>query len=105
MPTRLVAYPLDDGRKILVEEAVEDRGGLAGRGDVVETARQSFQDALATLRPAVAAVIAQVEGLVRKPDEIGLEIGFSLKGEVGAVIARTAAEGSFKLSLKWRPSG
>jgi hypothetical protein len=44
-------------------------------------------------------------GLVQKPDEIGLEIGFSLKGEVGAVIARTAADGSFKLSLKWRPSG
>jgi DNA-directed RNA polymerase specialized sigma24 family protein len=105
MPIRLVAYPLADGRKILVEEAVEDHGGLAGRGDVVETARQSFQDALATLRPAVAAVIAQVEGLARKPDEIGLEIGFSLKGEVGAVIARTAADGSFKLSLKWRPSG
>jgi hypothetical protein len=26
-----------------------------------------------------------------------------LKGEVGAVIAKTAAEGSFKLSLKWKP--
>jgi hypothetical protein len=48
---------------------------------------------------------AKMIGLVQKPDEIGLEIGFSLKGEVGVVIARTAAEGSFKLSLKWRPSG
>lgn len=105
MPIRLVAYPLADGGEILVEESVEDRGGLAGRGDVVEKARQSFQDALATLRPAVAAVIAQVEDLVQKPDEIGLEIGFTLKGEVGAVIARTAAEGSFKLSLKWKPAG
>jgi hypothetical protein len=44
-------------------------------------------------------------GLVQKPDEIGLEIGFRPKGEVGVVIARTAADGSFKLSLKWRPSG
>lgn len=106
MPIRLTSYALPDGRSVVVEESIEDRGGLAGRGsDVVEKAKQSFHDALTTLRPAVTAVIEQVEGLAKKPDEVGLEIGFNLKGEVGAVIARTAAEGSFKLSLKWKPSG
>jgi Trypsin-co-occurring domain 1 len=43
-------------------------------------------------------------GLTDRPEEVALELGFSLKGEVGAVIAKTAAEGSFKLSIKWRPA-
>ncbi len=103
MPTKLVRYSLADGGSIVVEEAVDDRGGYVGRDDVVQIASQRFEDALAVLRPATAAVMAQVQTLIDGPDEVELELGFSLKGEVGAVIAKTSAEGSFKLSLKWKP--
>ena len=105
MGTRLVRYELASGASILVEEEISDRGGYVGRGDVVESAHQKFEEALATLRPATAAVMAEVQALIEGPEEIQLELGFSLKGEVGAVIAKTAAEGSFKLSLKWKPPG
>lgn len=104
MSTRLVRYELASGGSIVVEEAVTDRGGYVGAGDVVEKAQQKFEEALATLRPATAAVLAEIRNLVDGPDEVQLELGFSLKGEVGAVIAKTAAEGSFKLSLKWKPA-
>ncbi len=57
------------------------------------------------LRPATAAVMAELRALIDGPEEVQLELGFSLKGEVGVVIAKTAAEGSFKLSLKWKPAG
>lgn len=103
MGTKLVRYELAGGGSIVVEEAVDDRGGYVGRGGVVEEAQQKFEEALAALRPATAAVVAQVGALVERPEEVQLELGFSLKGEVGAVIAKTAAEGSFKLSLKWKP--
>ena len=103
MGTKLVCYKMADGSSIVVEEAVDDRGGYVGRGDVIEAAQRGFEEALAALRPATAAVMAQINGLMEKPDEVQLELGFSLKGEVGAVIAKTAAEGSFKLSLKWKP--
>ena len=105
MGTRLVRYDLANGASVVVEEEIDDRGGYVGRGDVVEPARQRFEEALATLRPATAAVMAEVQALVAGPEEVQLELGFSLKGEVGAVIAKTAAEGSFKLSLKWKPPG
>ncbi|MBV8402110.1 MAG: hypothetical protein JOZ17_25820 [Acetobacteraceae bacterium] len=105
MGTKLVRYELAGGASVLVEEDVDDRGGYVGRGDVVELARQRFEEALAMLRPATAAVMAEIQALVVGPEEVQLELGFSLKGEVGAVIAKTAAEGSFKLSLKWKPSG
>jgi len=105
MGTKLVRYELANGGSIVVEEAIDDRGGYVGRGDVVEAAQHKFEEALAALRPATAAVMAQIEELIETPDEVQLELGFSLKGEVGAVIAKTAAEGSFKLSLKWKPAG
>lgn len=105
MATRLMRYELEGGGSVVVEESVSDSGGYVARGDVVADARQKFEDALATLRPATAAVMAQIEGLSLQPEEVSLELGFSLKGEVGAVIAKTAAEGSFKLSLKWKPGG
>ena len=100
---KLVRYELAGGGSIVVEEAVEDRGGLVGASDVIAAAGQRFEDALATIRPAIAAVMAQVEALVEEPDEVALELGFSLSGEVGAVLAKTAGEGSLKLSLKWQP--
>ena len=101
MPTRLVRYDLAAGGSVVVEETITDQGGLVGAGDLVDTARQRFEDALASIRPATAAVLDQVASLVDGPDKVALELGFSLKGEVGAVIAKTAAEGCFKLTLTW----
>ncbi len=102
MATKLVRYELSGGGSVIVEETVDDRGGYAGQSDVVETARHRFEDALAALRPATEAVMAEIRALIDGPQEVELELGFSLKGEIGAVIAKTAAEGSFKLSLKWK---
>lgn len=102
MPTRLVRYDLAAGGSVVVEESVTDRGGLVGAGDVVEAARQRFEEALAGIRPASAAVLEHVASLVDGPDTVALELGFSLKGEVGAVIAKTAAEGCFKLTMTWK---
>jgi hypothetical protein len=102
--TKLVRYELMGGGSIVVEEEVDDRGGYVARGDVVEAARHGFEEALAVLRPATAAVMAEIRTLIDRPEEVQLELGFSLKGEIGAVIAKTAAEGSFKLSIKWKPA-
>jgi hypothetical protein len=102
MVTKLVRYELMGGGGVLVEEEIDDRGGYVARGDVVESAHQKFEEALAMLRPATAAVMAEIRTLIYGPEEVQLELGFSLKGEVGAVIAKTAAEGSFKLSIKWK---
>ena len=104
MATKLVRYEMKNGSSIIVEEEIDDRGGLVARSDMVETAKASFEDALASVRPAVEAVLEQIDSLVSKPEEITLELGISLKAEVGAIIAKTALEGSFKLSLKWKPT-
>lgn len=105
MATRLVRYDLASGGSVVVEESVADQGGLVGTGDVVEAARQRFEEALAGIRPATGAVLEQVASLVDGPDTVALELGFSLKGAVGLVIAKTAAEGSFKLTMTWKRGG
>jgi hypothetical protein len=83
MAMKLVRYELVSGASIVVEEEIDDRGGYVGRGDVVEPARQKFEEALAMLRPATAAVMAEIQTLIDGPEEVQLELGFSLKGEVG----------------------
>lgn len=105
MPTQFVRYDLASGGSVIVEEIGTDQGGLVGAGDLVEVARQRFEEALAGIRPATAAVLDQVSSLVDGPDAVTLEIGFSLKGELGAVIAKTAAEGCFKLTMTWKRNG
>lgn len=69
------------------------------------TAQRCIEEALAGIRPPTAAVLDQVASLVEGPDQVALELGFSLKGELGAVIARTAAEGCFKLTMTWKRGG
>jgi hypothetical protein len=106
MATKLVRYEFAGGGSVVVEEQTEDRGGLVGRGDVVETAGRKFEEALATLRPAAAAVIEAVEGLVARPEEVTLELGFTLKGELGkANSARSLPERRPRAPSSCRSSG
>jgi Trypsin-co-occurring domain 1 len=99
---QLVRYELIDGASIVVEERDVDGGGFVGRGQVVEAAQQTFEEAIAVLRPATSAVLSQVRSLLDAPNEVELELSFSLRCDVGLVVAKSAAEGAFKLSLKWK---
>jgi hypothetical protein len=38
------------------------------------------------------------------PEEIGLEFGLSLSGNANLVVASTAAQANFKVTLTWRPT-
>lgn len=40
-----------------------------------------------------------------KPDELELEIGVALSGEVGWFFAKSELDASIKLTLKWKGAG
>ena len=94
-----------DGTPVLVE--VDDEGvGVerASRGtDGVLVAGERIEDALARVRPAAQAVLAEMRGL--SPDKVKVEFGIKLTAGAGAVIAKTEAEGHFTVTLEWERSG
>ena len=95
MAKQLMAVPLDDGTFILAEVEEDEPGySRASTRDGILTAAERLQDALAAVRPAVEAVVAQMREL--SPDELEVEFGIRLNGKAGAVIASTEAEGHFR---------
>lgn len=111
---RLVEFPLEGGGSVVVD--VDGQGGLPGgetvRGDVtrrlganevVARTGETFEAAFARIRPAATAAIGSLRTLSDRPQEIEIEFGIKLSAEVGAIIAHTAAEANFKVTLRWKP--
>jgi len=88
---KLVEFTLEDGTPIFVEvdEPIPDSGiQEAARGDkVIQKASESFESAIATLKPASTAVIKRIRNLADPPTEISIEFGLKLSAEAGAYIA------------------
>jgi hypothetical protein len=114
--SQLVEYPLQNGGAVRVQVSnVETDGpeGLVTRGrlhdagaEMLHRAQDTFEDTLATIRPAAEALLATLTELNRVPDEIGVEFGVQLSAQAGAVIATLGSATNFKVTLTWRrPAG
>ncbi|ROP36601.1 CU044_2847 family protein [Saccharothrix texasensis] len=105
--SKLLRFALADGGTVLVE--VDERPGVspAGRSSarVLQEARATFEQAVAGVRDAAAAALAQFASMTRAPDEVELKFGLKLDAEAGAVIARTGVQGQFEVKLRWRRDG
>jgi hypothetical protein len=98
-------FPAEDGSDVLVELGDDDGLGLerVSRGaDGVLVATERIEDALAHIRPAARAVLAEMKAL--SPDKVSVEFGIKLTAGAGAVIAKTEAEGHFTVTLEWERS-
>ena len=103
---RLIEYPLEDGGTILVEvDEPEIEAGLveaAIEDEIIARAQQSFEGALAIIRPTAATFVKNVKSIADKPDEIEVEFGIKLSAEAGAFLAAAGAEANFKITLTWK---
>lgn len=68
---------------------------------VIAELDQRLEDALASVRPAAAAIIETFQGLT--PKSIEVEFGIKLNAEAGAIIAKTGVSGHFTTKLTWTP--
>ncbi|WP_158850285.1 CU044_2847 family protein [Saccharothrix deserti] len=105
--SELIRFPLAEGGSVLIE--VDERAGIsrAGRSStrVLQEARATFEQAVAGVRDAAAAALAQFTSMTRAPDEVELKFGLKMDAEAGAVIARTGVQGQFEVKLRWRRDG
>jgi len=99
-----VKYVLDDGTEVLFESAEGDLVDLR-TGEVAVTAGGPLQGRL----HAVAAAAEEVSTSLRSrlsPDEVTLEFGVKVSGEVSWwFFAKTSGEATINVKLKWSPRG
>lgn len=105
---RTVEVPLAEGSdetiRVQVRE-VDETLVRVGRGDgSVNRAQRTFGQMLDTVRPVAESFVGRFRDLANSPDEITLEFGVSLSAEADVVIASTATEANFSVTLTWNRS-
>ena len=91
-----VLVEVDEGRALHGEVLAANDSGIAAR------AKESFEDALAAVRPGIEAAMESLTSLVKKPTETGIEFGLKLDAAAGAFFAKAGAEATFKVKLTWK---
>ncbi|MGW2542751.1 CU044_2847 family protein [Kitasatospora sp. NPDC001574] len=102
---RTVEVPLGDGTdgvlRVQIREVDESLARVGRGGGAVARASRSFGEMLDGIRPVADSFVSRLGGLVHRPDEITLEFGVSLSAEADIVIASTATEANFSVTLTW----
>jgi hypothetical protein len=100
--TQAVRFRLPNGSSVLFE-VDEDAPGLerVSRGsDGVAEASRRLGESLDSVRNAAQAALDALKSL--SPQKLELEFGVKLTAEAGALIAKTAAEGHFVVTVTWQ---
>jgi hypothetical protein len=94
---------VDDWVSVEVDEPVPAGIAPAHRsgGKVVLEASKSFQEAMATIRPAAMAIVRELREMADSPDNIAVEFGVNLTGQLGAVFASAEAGANMTVKLAW----
>jgi hypothetical protein len=103
---RLVEFQVQDGGTVVVEvDDAASTNGAVRRGlspaELVGRTDETVEAALGRVRPAAVALVDGLRGMADAPDEVAVTFGVRLSGEVGAVIAKTAADANFEITLRW----
>jgi hypothetical protein len=86
-----------------IEHAADGLVDVSRPGQVIARATRSLGEMLAGIRPVAEGFLEGFNGMADMPDEIGFEFGLSLSADANLVVATTAAQANFKVSLAWRP--
>jgi Trypsin-co-occurring domain 1 len=99
-----VKFTLDDGSEVFFEAAESDLVALhSGEADVTDGGR--LQVRLESVANAASQVAESLRSRL-KPDEVALEFGLKVSGEVNWwFFAKNQAEGTINVTLTWRGPG
>jgi hypothetical protein len=106
----VIEYPLNGGGSLLVavERTSDDDSVTRGWGQdrsrhVAEQANETFEAAVAKVRPAADALLSSLSGMQSTPSEITVEFAVQLTAGAGICIATLGSSANFKVALKWTP--
>jgi hypothetical protein len=105
--SQLVKMDLANGGSVLVEaaDAVAGPGGPVTRGGraeaLVTDAGATLESALDQLGPVVKGVVTKLREAADWPDEVTVEFSIKLSADANVIIARTAGEANFRITMHW----
>ena len=101
---QLASFPSDAGPPLIVEVAENDYGveRVAREDGGIIQAPQKLEDALKQAMPTLRSVVRSIQSLA--PGDAEIEFGITLTAEAGVVVAKTAVEGHFTVTLSWSRS-
>jgi Trypsin-co-occurring domain 1 len=102
--SQVVKMDLADGSSVLVEvaDAAPAHVTRGGRADeLVTEAGGTLEKALDQLGPVVKGVVARLREAADWPDEVTVEFSIKLSADASVIIARTAGEANFRISMSW----
>jgi hypothetical protein len=104
-----VAFPLEGGGQVLVRvDNLDSYGGVVTRGvkpeDTIAQAGVTFESALGTIRTVADAVVRQIAGLAKPPQEVRVEFNLELTAKAAALVASGTATAQLRVALAWHPS-
>lgn len=110
MGTNLVEFPLADGGSVVIAaggpNSGQDPSGPVLRGRVSEAivtqASESFETVVQRLQPAATAVLDAIRSGPHPPSDVTIEFGIEMSADLGAVIASTAVQANFKVTITWQ---
>jgi hypothetical protein len=97
---RLVEFPLQEGGSVVIQIDELDVGGTvrAARGDTIEQAKDTLEDALSKVLPAARSVVEKLQ--IMRPNEIEVTFGISLSFKAGAFIT-AGTDANFGVTVHW----
>jgi hypothetical protein len=102
--TQLVRMDLAEGGSVLVEVAETQTGPVTRGGraeDLITDAGATLDSALDQLGPVVSGVLTRLREAAEWPDDVTVEFSIKLSADANVIIARTAGEANFKISMHW----
>jgi hypothetical protein len=121
--TRYIQYSTADGGAVLVEvEAAESMEETTSTEDlvkagvidemekktkeVIDRAKDTFEDGLEVVRRNADAFIRKLSGLADPPDEVEVAFGLKATGEAGNfAVAKVGMEANYTVKLVWKREG
>jgi|SRR5438034_8289240 hypothetical protein len=98
----LVEYKLADGTSVLFQTAEADLVGLRGAHSFRKEDGGALSDRLAGVAKT-ASQVAESMRVALTPDELSVELGVSVAGELNAwFFVRSQAEATIKVTATWR---
>lgn len=100
----VIVFESEKNEQIFVEvenaEYLQDE--LVSDADrTIKKTTKKFEDVLSSVKTIAKSTYNSISLIPNRPDEVVIEFGLKISGDISAVITSTSAEGHIKVTLKW----